>query len=219
MYLELSNVTKVISEEMILNHISLSMEKGRIYGFQGKNGSGKTMLMRAISGLIRLTEGSVTVNGKVLGKDTDFPPSIGALIENPGFIPHFTGFENLKMLADIKRRITSEEIIQVMRKLGLENAVNKKYKTYSLGMKQKLGIAAAIMEYPEIIILDEPTNALDEDSIKNLHDILSEYKKRGSLMIISCHDKEELEILSDEIYEIENGKIKGHRVVGDETVR
>ncbi|MDD4369592.1 MAG: ABC transporter ATP-binding protein [Anaerostipes sp.] len=215
MYLEVSNITKIIRNEIILDDISLSLERGKIYGLQGKNGSGKTMLMRAICGLLRPTKGNVTIDGKRLGDKMDFLPSVGALIENPGFIGQFTGYENLKMLADIKGLIGKTDIQDILERIGLENAEKKKYKAYSLGMKQKLGIAAAIMERPDVIILDEPTNALDEESMKNLHCILTEYKDHGSLILISCHDKEELEMLSDEIYEIENGKIKNHRRIQD----
>lgn len=218
MYLEVKNVSKKISGETVLKNIQMSFEKGKIYGLQGKNGSGKTMIMRLICGLIRPTEGQVIVNGEILGIKRDFLPSVGALIENPGFIPQFSGYENLKMLADIKGKIGKDEIINTMEQVGLEDAIYKKYKKYSLGMKQKLGIAAAIMENPEVILLDEPTNALDEESIMQLRHLLEQYKLKGSLIIISCHDREELEMLSDEIYEIENGKIKCHRKAKNEEI-
>lgn len=212
MYLEIKDVTKVIDKETVLNHINLSLEKGKIYGLKGKNGSGKTMLMRAICGLIRLSEGEIVISGEQLGKNQDFPPSVGALIENPGFINNYSGYQNLKVLADIQGTIGKERINEVLEQVGLDSSDKKKFKKYSLGMKQKLGIAAAIMENPELIILDEPTNALDESSIKKLRDILREHKKRGALILLSSHDIEEIQFLSDEIYIVENGKIMDHYV-------
>lgn len=212
MYLEIKNVTKMIGKEMVLNHINLSMEKGKIYGLKGKNGSGKTMLMRAICGLIRVTSGEIVISDELLGKNQDFPSSVGALIENPGFINNYSGYQNLKVLADIQGRIGKERINEVLEQVGLNPADKKKFRKYSLGMKQKLGIAAAIMENPEIIILDEPTNALDEFSIKKLRDILNEHKNRGALILLSSHDIEEIQLLSDEIYIIENGGINDHYV-------
>lgn len=208
MYLEVSNITKIIDKSTILDSVSLSMDKGKIYGLKGKNGSGKTMIMRAICGLIKLTEGEIYIDGKPLDRKQAFPPSIGVLIENPGFINNYSGTRNLKVLADIKGLIGMEEIEHTMALVGLDPHEKKKVKKYSLGMKQKLGIAAAIMENPDMILLDEPTNALDQESIRNLMDILKEYKKRGKLIILSSHDSEELENLSDEIYIIEDGRIK-----------
>ncbi|MGN0291744.1 MAG: ATP-binding cassette domain-containing protein [Lachnospiraceae bacterium] len=208
MYLEMNAVTKVIAGETVLNQVNLSMDRGKIYGLWGKNGSGKTMIMRAICGLIRPTEGEVIIDGEVLGEKKDFPESVGVLIENPGFIGKYTGYQNLKMLADIKKEIGKEEIEEILKKIGLRENADKKYKKYSLGMKQKLGIAAALMENPEMILLDEPTNALDEESVKNLRGILLEHKKRGALIILASHEKDELKALADEIYVVENGKIK-----------
>lgn len=206
MYIELKNVSKKIKGIDILDDVSLRMESGKIYGFRGKNGSGKTMLMRAIAGLIKVT-GTVDIDGKILGKDEMFPPSIGILIENPSFVAEYTGLKNLEMLACIKNKIEIEDIRHAMEQVGLDPDDKRTYKKYSLGMKQKLGIAAAFMEKPDIIILDEPINALDEVGAKQVHKILEEQKKRGALIIIACHDKEELEMLSDEIIEIYEGRI------------
>lgn len=206
MYIELKNVSKKIKGIDILDDVSLRMESGKIYGFRGKNGSGKTMLMRAIAGLIKVT-GTVDIDGKILGKDEMFPPSIGILIENPSFVAEYTGLKNLEMLACIKNKIEIEDIRHAMEQVGLDPDDKRTYKKYSLGMKQKLGIAAAFMEKPDIIILDEPINALDEAGAKQVHEILEEQKKRGALIIIACHDKEELEMLSDEIIEIYEGRI------------
>ena len=209
MYVELEALTKIIDKNKVLDDVSLEMDKGKIYGIKGKNGSGKTMLLRTICGLIKPTEGVVRVSGKQIGKDVTFPDSVGVLIENPGFIPSLSGYDNLKMLADIKGLRGKEEIEAVMEKVGLENSCcKKKYKTYSLGMKQKLGIAVAIMESPELILLDEPTNALDEESVRKLLDILKEEKKRGACIILASHDMEELTLLSDIIFIMEEGRVR-----------
>ena len=213
MYIEIDDLTKVIDKHKVLDKVSIKLEKGKIYGIKGKKGSGKTMLLRAICGLIKPTEGEVRggekVIGKVIGKDAAFPESVGVLIENPGFIPSFSGYENLKMLADIKKLIGKEDIEAVMEKVGLEKACfKKKYRTYSLGMKQMLGIAAAIMEKPDLILLDEPTNALDEESVRKLLDILREEKGRGACIVLASHDMEELTLLSDIIFIMEEGRLR-----------
>lgn len=208
MEIEVRNLTKKISGNLILDNINIKMTSGKIYGLKGKNGSGKTMLMRAICGLILPTEGQVVIDGQVLGKDISFPNSLGALIESPGFIANYSGFKNLKVLSEIQDKIDDNKINEVLAMVGLDPTEKKKFKKYSLGMKQKLGIAAAIMEDPEIVILDEPTNALDENSVISLRKILQKYRDGGALIIISCHDGEELEFLSDEIFFMENGRLK-----------
>lgn len=206
MFIELTNVSKTIKGTVVLDDINLRMESGKVYGLKGKNGSGKTMLMRAVCGLIS-TDGTVNINGEILGKDILFPRSIGVLIENPSFISNYTGFKNLKVLASIQNRINDEDIKNALIKVQLDPDDKRTYRKYSLGMKQKLGIAAAFMENPDIIILDEPINALDEAGAKQVHKILEEQKSRGAIIIIACHDREELEMLSDEIIEISEGKI------------
>ena len=209
MYIEIDDLTKVIDKHKVLDKVSIKLDKGKIYGIKGKNGSGKTMLLRAICGLIKPTEGEVRVGDKVIGKDATFPESVGVLIENPGFIPSFSGYENLKMLADIRKLIGKEDIEAVMEKVGLEKTCFKnKYRTYSLGMEQKLGIAAAIMEKPDLILLDEPTNALDEESVRKLLDILREEKGRGACILLASHDMEELTLLSDIIFIMEEGRLR-----------
>lgn len=205
--IKLTNVSKVIKKAKVLDHINLEFESGKVYGLKGKNGSGKTMLMRVICGLISATEGTVEIDGKILGKDMSFPESVGILIENPAFINNYTGFKNLQVLASIQNRISDKEIRDALLQVGLEPEDKRTFRKYSLGMKQKLGIAAAFMEQPDIIILDEPINALDEAGANQVHTILKEQKERGALIIIACHDKEELEMLSDEIIEIYEGKI------------
>ena len=195
MVIKLTNVSKVIKKAKVLDNVNLELTSGKVYGLKGKNGSGKTMLMRVICGLISATEGTVEIDGKILGKDMTFPDSVGVLIENP------------KVLASIQNRVDDEHIREVIHQVGLDPDDKRTYRKYSLGMKQKLGIAAAYMENPDLIILDEPINALDEAGAKQVHEILEEQKKRGALIIIACHDKEELEMLSDEIIEISEGRI------------
>ena len=208
MKIVLRSVSKEIKGVKVLDNINYEFTSGKVYGLKGKNGSGKTMLMRAVSGLIKV-KGEVEIDGKILGKDFTFPPSIGILIENPSFVGEYTGLKNLEMLACIKDQIGIEDIKKTIKQVGLDPEDKRTYRKYSLGMKQKLGIAAAIMENPDIIILDEPINALDEAGAKQVHKILEEQKERGAIIIIACHDKEELEMLSDEIIEISEGRIVG----------
>lgn len=208
MYLTIEKVSKVIKGQTLLNQVSLALEKGKIYVLQGKNGSGKTLLLKAMCGLLIPTEGTVCVDGKILGKDTDFPESVGALIENPGFIQGYSAFKNLKMLADINHKISEQDILDILKEVGLEDCGKKKYRNFSLGMKQKLGIAAALMEKPKLILLDEPTNALDEKSVKVLRDILNKRKEEGALIVVASHDKEELELLADKIFMVEEGNVR-----------
>ena len=206
----LKNVCKDIKGARVLDNVNLELESGMVYGFKGKNGSGKTMLMRAISGLIKV-KGEIEIDGKILGKDFTFPPSIGILIENPAFINNYTGFENLKTLASIRERIDDERIRETLSEVGLEPYDKRTFRKYSLGMKQRLGIAAAIMENPDIIILDEPINALDDSGTEQVSKLLMKHKERGALIIIACHDAEELDYLSDDIIEIAEGRIKNNK--------
>ena len=214
----LEDYCKSFKSAEVLKNINLTLESGKVIGLKGKNGSGKTMLMRAISGLILPTSGKVYINDKELGRQISFPPSIGILIENPSFISNYTGFKNLKILASIQNRISDDEIRDAIRKVGLDPDDKRTFKKYSLGMKQRLGIAAAIMERPDIVILDAPINALDEAGAGLIKGLLDELKANGSLIIIACHDTEELNYLSDEIYEIYDGEITGHIEHPDEKV-
>ena len=214
----LEDYCKSFKSAEVLKNINLTLESGKVIGLKGKNGAGKTMLMRAISGLILPTSGKVYINDKELGRQISFPPSIGILIENPSFISNYTGFKNLKILASMQNRISDDEIRDAIRKVGLDPDDKRTFKKYSLGMKQRLGIAAAIMERPDIVILDEPINALDEAGAGLIKGLLDELKANGSLIIIACHDTEELNYLSDEIYEIYDGEITGHIEHPDEKV-
>ncbi len=213
--IEIKNVTKTIHKQTVIQDVSASMQSGKIYGFQGINGSGKTMLMRLISGLIRPTHGSIHINGKVLGKDITFPESIGLFLENPAFLGTYSGFQNLKMLASIQNRVDDTRIRDTISSVGLNPDDKKKYRKYSLGMKQRLGIAAAIVEEPEIVILDEPTNSLDTDGIELVKTILVSQRERGALVIISCHDLSILQTMSDEILLLESGRIAKHLIAPD----
>lgn len=213
MFLEITDISKKIGEDNVLSGITLSMEKGKIYGLQGKNGCGKSMLMRVICGLVLPSSGEVKIDGKTLGKDISFPQSVGVFIEKPGFLDSYSGFQNLLMLASIKGNVGGTEIKEVLKRVGLQDVMYKKYRKYSLGMKQKLGIAAAIMEKPDLIILDEPSNALDQKSEEVLWQIVREEKERGALIIISCHTAAVLEKVSDEIFKMDMGQIKEHMIV------
>lgn len=207
--LEINHVSKTIKGVQIIDGITMKMDYGEVVGLQGINGSGKTMLMRLITGLIFATDGEIVIDGKVLGKDISFPDSVGLLIENPAFLDNYSGFQNLKMLASIKGEIGDETIRETINRVGLNPDDKKKYKKYSLGMKQRLGIAAAIMERPRMLVLDEPTNALDAEGVELLKKIVREEKERGALVILSCHDLNILKEMSERVYHIESGKLCG----------
>lgn len=204
-YIEITNLSKTIKGIEVLKGINLSLERGNIYGFFGRNGSGKTMLFRAIAGLIIPTEGEVKVASKLIGKDVSFPPSIGLTIENVGFWRQYTGFDNLKLLASINNIADKDDIRKSMLRIGLNPDDKRKYKAYSLGMKQKLAIAQALMDTPELIILDEPTNSLDQEAIHMIRNILAEEKSRGAAILICSHNKDDINMLSDEKFMLENG--------------
>ncbi len=204
MKIKIEHLHKTINKACILEDVNMELESGHIYGFQGENGSGKTMLLRAISGLIHATKGTIAIDGKILGKDISFPPDMGILLENPAFLSEYTGYDNLKMLAGIRGK--NPDIKGILQKVGLEPDDRRKYRKYSLGMKQRLGIACAFMENPQLLILDEPFNALDKDGQEKIAEMILEKKQEGCLVLLTSHDKEELERLSDEIFFVENGK-------------
>lgn len=208
MKIDVKNYTKLIKKKTILDNVNISFESGKIYGLHGKNGSGKTMLLRAICGLILPTSGEVSIDGKVIGKDIEFPDSVGIIIENMTMLTDYTAFDNLKILTKIKKIATDEDIRSALENVGLNPDDKKKVKAFSLGMKQKLNIAQAIMEKPKLLLLDEPTNALDEESVKDVRKLLLEMKEQGVLIIIASHNKEDLEVLCDDLVEIYEGRIK-----------
>lgn len=202
----LKNVSKKIKGVDILNGINLELKKGVVYGLMGGNGSGKTMLLRMMCGLIRPTQGRVLIDDKLLHKDIDFPESIGVLIENPSFWSNYTGMEALYSLSKINKKIGLAEMEDAMRRVGLNPNDKRTIKKYSLGMKKRLGIAQAIMEKPEILLLDEPSNALDKKGMEMVKELIAEEKKRGTLVVLASHQSSDLSIC-DQIIEIEEGKI------------
>lgn len=212
----LNHVSKKIRSNLVVDSVDLTLKSGVVYGLCGYNGCGKTMLMRLIAGLILPTEGEISFDGKRLGKDLDFPESMGILIENPAFVGGLSGFENLKLLASLQGKVTDEQIKNAITRVGLNANDKKKYRKYSLGMKQRLGIAAAIMESPSLIILDEPTNSLDADGVALTQKIITEEKQRGALIIMTCHDRSILEAVCDVIYTIEQGRITGETILPTE---
>ena len=211
MKLVAKNISKKIGEALILDQISLELEGGNIYGFVGRNGSGKTMLFRALSGLIRIDQGQISLDGKVLHRDMRILPNLGIVIENAGLYPELTGFQNLKMLAKLNRgnhRIGDKEITEAIRRVGLDPADRRTFGKYSLGMKQRIVLAQAIMERPDILMLDEPTNALDENGVDMIREVILEEKKRGALILLASHNKEDIAKLADKAYQISDGKIQ-----------
>ena len=205
--IQIKNLTKIIKGKIILDHINCSLEAGKIYGMFGRNGSGKTMFLRVLSGLVFPTEGQILYNNKILHQDMDFPDNIGIIIENMELYPQFDAFTNLKLLAEINNRVDGKEIMASLERVGLEPDSKKRAGTFSLGMKQKLSIAQAIFEKPDVLLLDEPTNGLDEESVKRVRNILLEEKKRGCLILLASHNKEDIIKLSDVLIEMKNGRI------------
>ncbi|MCR5628514.1 ATP-binding cassette domain-containing protein [Eubacterium sp.] len=212
MKVEVKDYLKIIKGRTILDHVNYSFDSGKIYGLYGRNGSGKTMLMRAIAGLIYPTEGKVLIDGKELHKDISFPSDTGIIIENMELMPQYDAYTNLKLLSKIQKKATDEDIKEALDKVGLANTGKSKVRTFSLGMKQKLSIAQAIFEKPKLLMLDEPTNALDEKSVEDVRKLLLELKNQGTTIIIASHNKEDINNLSDVVLEVDNGKIK-ERVV------
>ena len=205
--IKLEDVSKNIKDRIVLDHINFTFEDGKVYGLKGINGSGETMLMRLIAGLIFPSDGKIFVSEKELGRDISFPESIGLLLENPVFLDRYTGLENLKLLAELSGSVDVEKLKQILIKVGLDPDDKRKYRKYSLGMKQRLGIAAAIMDEPSILLLDEPINALDEDGVELFTKIMNEEKERGTLVILSCHEEMRLREYSDVIVFMKDGKI------------
>ena len=209
MNISIEHVTKKIKDATVLKDICLEMKGGTVYGLQGKNGSGKTMLMRAISGLIRPTSGRIVINGEQLHKNISIPRSIGLLLENPSLLPEYDASQNLKLLAKMQGGVPEEEIRQLIRDVGLDDAGHKKVEKYSLGMKQRLGIAAAILGSPDIILLDEPINAIDGEGVEEIQSLILSLKNEKRIIIVACHDKEEMNLLADEIVHLRDGRIEG----------
>jgi len=199
------NVNKTIDKKIILNDVSLKLRSGMIYGFVGRNGSGKTMLFRALSGLMSIDSGTVSLDGKVLHKDFDVLPDLGIMIENAGLYPQLSGFDNLKRLSSIRKKAADDTIREYIRTVGLDPDDKRPFRKYSLGMKQRLVFAQAIFEDQKILMLDEPTNAMDDSGVQMVRDILLE-RKKDSIILIASHNHEDIDLLADEKYRVSNGQ-------------
>ena len=205
MELIVENINKTIDKKIILNDVSLKLRSGMIYGFVGRNGSGKTMLFRALSGLMSIDSGTVSLDGKVLHKDFDVLPELGIMIENAGLYPQLSGFDNLKRLSSIRKKAADDTIREYIRTVGLDPDDKRPFRKYSLGMKQRLVFAQAIFEDQKILMLDEPTNAMDDSGIQMVRDILLE-RKKDSIILIASHNREDIDLLADEKYRVSNGQ-------------
>lgn len=203
--IEVQNVVKRFRDQVVLKNVSISFEKGQIHGIVGRNGSGKTVLFKCICGLMHPEEGVILVNGKRVGRDVDMPEDVGAIIEAPGFLPNYSGYKNLRFLANIRRKIGKEEILNVLKTVGLDPESRKHVGKYSLGMRQRLGIAQAIMEDPEILILDEPMNGLDNAGVQDIRALLLELKAQGKTILLASHNHEDIAALCDTVHEMDGG--------------
>ena len=205
--IKIDNLSLTLTKTEILKNINLTFEKGKIHGLIGRNGSGKTMLMKCICGFVKPTSGEIKVNGEIVGKDCDFPKNMGIIIETPGFIPYYSGYKNLKLLADLNKKADKDKIRDTMKKVGLDPDLKRHVRKYSLGMRQRLGLAQAIMEDPEILILDEPFNGLDKDGVKDMRTYLLDLKTQGKTILIASHNSEDISVLCDTVQEMDKGEI------------
>ncbi len=204
-YIVLDGVSKSFRSAEVLKPLSIEFEQGLIHGIVGRNGSGKTVMMKLILGFLKPTQGTVTVGGKRVGKDVDFPQDVGAIIENVDFIPYLNAYDNLYNLAAIRHRITKEDVKQVLETVGLGNTGRKKVAKFSLGMRQRLAIAQAIMEKPKLIILDEPMNGLDKRGVEEMRQIFLNLKAEGTTILLASHNMEDIRCLCDKVYEMDAG--------------
>lgn len=193
--IQIENVTKKFGEAVVLDEINMELQPGNIYGLVGRNGSGKTMLMKCICGFVLPTSGTIHVNGKIVGKEIDIPDDIGIIIENPGFLPNYSGFKNLQLLAMIRNKIGKAQIKEAIRRVGLDPESKKHVGKYSLGMRQRLGLAQALMEDPSILLLDEPMNGLDNEGVEEIRKLILDLKQNGKLIIIASHTREDLSLI------------------------
>ena len=205
--ISVNNITKRYGENEVLSEISVELNAGRIYGLVGRNGCGKTMLMKCICGFVKPTSGKIVIDGKVLGKDMDVPENMGLIIETPGFIPNYSGYKNLSLLASVRGKTSKKEILEYMEMIGLDTKNRKHVGKYSLGMRQKLGIVQAIMEKPEILLLDEPMNSLDKKSVELVRKLIRKTADDGATVLLSSHNQEDIDTLCDIVYRMEDGKI------------
>ena len=206
--IEINKVELTLQKNEILKSISAHFDSGKIHGLIGRNGSGKTMLMKCVCGFVKPTSGAITVDGKRIGKDCDFPENVGIIIETPGFIPYYSGYKNLKLLADLRGKISKETIRKTMEQVGLDPDLKRHVRKYSLGMRQRLGLAQAIMEDPDLLILDEPMNGLDKDGVKDMRQYLLDLKAKGKTILIASHSAEDIDVLCDTVCEMDKGKLE-----------
>lgn len=205
--IEVKNLTKVFGSQTVLDDISLDFQEGQITGLIGRNGSGKTVLLKCILGLTTPTKGTIHIAGKQVGKDMDFPEDIGFIINMPGFLPNYSGYMNLKFLADIRKRVGKKKICEAITMVGLDPTNRKKVGKYSLGMRQRLALAQAMMEDPDILILDEPMNSLDNAGVLEMRQIIAKLAERGKTIVLTSHNHEDIEMLCQSVYEMDHGKI------------
>ena len=204
---EVKNVDLTLQKNEILKNVSVHFERGKIHGLIGRNGSGKSMLMKCICGFVKPTSGEITVDGKRIGRDRDFPENVGIIIETPGFIPYYSGLKNLKLLADLRGKISKDDVRGTMERVGLDPNLKRHVRKYSLGMRQRLGLAQAIMEDPELLILDEPMNGLDKDGVADMRKYLLDLKTQGKTILIASHSAEYIDILCDTVCEMDKGAL------------
>lgn len=207
----IENVVKRFKDATVLNQVSVDFEQGKVHGLIGRNGSGKTMLMKCICGIVPVTSGRISVNGKVIGKDIDIPENVGVIIETPGFLPNYSAYNNLKFLAKINNKIGKEEIKNAIKSVGLNPDDKKHVGKYSLGMRQRLGLAQAIMENPDLLILDEPMNGLDKDGVADMRQYLLDLKSQGKTILIASHSAEDIDVLCDTVCEMDKGRLEKAR--------
>lgn len=205
--IQVAHATKKFKDTTALNSINISFEENHIHGIIGRNGSGKTVLLKCICGLMHLDSGTITVRDKVVGTDMDIPPRVGAIIEAPGFLPNYSGLQNLKFLAGINRTIKTDEIKNSLKCVGLDPDMKKHVGKYSLGMRQRLGLAQAIMEKPDILILDEPMNGLDNEGVLEIRKLLLNLKASGVTILLASHSKEDISVLCDTVIEMDKGEV------------
>ena len=205
--IQVNNLSLTIGKDVILSGINLHVKRGKITGLVGRNGCGKTMLMKCITGFVKPTEGEVIFDGKLVGEDIDFPANTGIIIEIPSFVPYYSGMKNLMELASLQRKIGKAEVEEGLKQVGLYDVRDKMVRKYSLGMKQRLGIAQALMEKPETLILDEPMNGLDNECVALIRSILAELREQGKTILLVSHNAEDIRVLCDEIYEMDKGRI------------
>lgn len=208
-YVEFKNVSKTIKGREVLKDVSITIERGCVTALSGPNGSGKTMIMRCLAGLVYPDRGSIEIEGKVIGQDLSVPPSMGMLLESPAFVERYSGFENLEMLASLRGRLSGEDVRAWMARVGLDPNDKRSYRKYSLGMRQRLGLACACMEEPELLILDEPFNALDSNGVDTVLDLIADARNRDAAVVLACHDSKLLSLSADIVYNIAEGHIDG----------